>query len=74
VLGKLRTEPTTAGVPVFVVSADASAGQVARLRAAGAAGYLTKPLDVQGVLTVLDGVIRGRDDVFGGHVLVNEGD
>jgi PAS domain S-box-containing protein len=59
VLGQLRADPVTAGVPVYIVSADATAGQVARMRAAGAAGYLTKPLDVRRVLALLDSVLEG---------------
>jgi PAS domain S-box-containing protein len=54
VLGCLRAEARTAGIPVVVLSADATPGQVARLRAAGAAAYLTKPLDVQQFLGVVD--------------------
>ena len=60
VLGQLRADPVTSGVPVYVVSADATAGQVVRMRAAGAAGYLTKPLDVRRVLALLDSVLEGR--------------
>lgn len=60
VLGQLLAHPATADVPVYVVSADATAGQVSRMRAAGAAGYLTKPLDVRRVLALLDSVLQGR--------------
>ena len=59
VLGQLRADPVTSRVPVYVVSADATAGQVVRMRAAGAAGYLTKPLDVRRVLALLDSVLEG---------------
>jgi signal transduction histidine kinase/CheY-like chemotaxis protein len=54
VLRCLRAEARTAGIPVVVLSADATPGQVARLRAAGAAAYLTKPLDVHQFLGVVD--------------------
>jgi CheY-like chemotaxis protein len=54
VLRCLQAEPRTAEIPVVVLSADATPGQVARLRAAGAAAYLTKPLDVQQFLEMLD--------------------
>ena len=37
-----------------LLSADAMAGQIRRLKAAGAAAYLTKPLDVGQVLALLD--------------------
>jgi signal transduction histidine kinase/ActR/RegA family two-component response regulator len=53
VLRHLREDPVTAETPVVVVSADATAGQVERLLAAGASGYLTKPLDVQELRAVV---------------------
>ncbi len=40
--------------PVVVVSADATAPSIERLRAAGASAYLTKPLDLRALLTELD--------------------
>jgi signal transduction histidine kinase/ActR/RegA family two-component response regulator len=46
VLRQLRDDPQTAGIPVVIVSADATEGQVRRLLAEGARAYLTKPLDV----------------------------
>lgn len=46
VLKRLRADVTTATIPVVVLSADATNSQVRRLLAAGAASYLTKPLDV----------------------------
>lgn len=54
VLHQLRADPTTAGVPVVVVSADATEAQVARSMAAGATAYLTKPLVVAELLAVVD--------------------
>jgi response regulator of citrate/malate metabolism len=39
---------------VVVISADATRGQVGKFMAAGAQAYLTKPLDVQRFLEVLD--------------------
>ena len=47
VLKRLRADATTIAIPVVVVSADATDSQTARLLAAGAAAYLTKPLDVR---------------------------
>jgi DNA-binding response OmpR family regulator len=40
-----------------VISADATAGSVARLHAAGADAYLTKPLDVDEFLAAVDGLL-----------------
>jgi PAS domain S-box-containing protein len=54
VLRRLRSNPDTAAVPVVVVSADATAGQIQRLLAAGAIQYLTKPLDLTQFLEVLN--------------------
>jgi CheY-like chemotaxis protein len=39
-----------------VVSADATPGQIERLRAAGAADYLTKPLNVQRLIEIVAGI------------------
>jgi PAS domain S-box-containing protein len=54
VLKQLRDNPRTCHIPVIVVSADATAGQVARLLESGAHAYLTKPLDVPHFLQILD--------------------
>lgn len=54
VLAQLRQDPLTRRVPVVMLSADASPGQVERLLQAGATAYLTKPLDVRRFLRVLE--------------------
>jgi PAS domain S-box-containing protein len=54
VLQRLRDDPVTASIPVIMVSADATPGQVQRLLAAGATAYLTKPIDVPQLLQILD--------------------
>jgi CheY-like chemotaxis protein len=46
VLRQLKEDRQTSGIPVIVVSADATPRQEARLREGGAQDYLTKPLDV----------------------------
>jgi len=45
------------GVPIVAVSANAMPSDVERGRAAGFSAYLTKPLDVQRVLGVIDGLL-----------------
>ena len=60
VLQQLLADETTRDIPVVVLSADAMAEQVKRLKAAGAAAYLTKPLDVSEVLTMLDELLAKR--------------
>jgi CheY-like chemotaxis protein len=54
VLRGLRNDPTTAAIPVVVVSADATPGQMTELRASGAADYVTKPFEVPRLLAVID--------------------
>ena len=58
VLSALLADPLTEDIPVVIVSADASPVQAKRLRAAGAAGYLTKPFDIDQLLVA---VRRWRD-------------
>ena len=58
VLQRLKADPRTAAIPVVVVSADATSGQMERFKSAGAHDYLTKPLDVSRLLEVIDGLSR----------------
>jgi CheY-like chemotaxis protein len=53
VLQRLRKDSVTRPIPVIVVSADATEEQRARLMALGAARYLTKPLQLNSVLTAI---------------------
>ena len=53
VLEQLKRDPATAAIPVVVLSADATPSQLERLRADGAAAYLTKPIDVEQLLDVV---------------------
>jgi len=57
VLHRLLADPRTQKIPVVVISADATAGQIRRLQAAGARTYMTKPLDVKAFLTLLDEIL-----------------
>jgi CheY-like chemotaxis protein len=54
VVKKLQADPKTSGIPVIMISADATPGQVSRLLRAGVAAYLTKPLNVERLLKVFD--------------------
>jgi CheY-like chemotaxis protein len=54
VLSELKAEPATAAIPVVVLSADASHGVVHRLLASGALAYLTKPIELAELGTLLD--------------------
>jgi CheY-like chemotaxis protein len=54
VLRQLRDDPATASIPVVIVSADAMPRHAQRLIAAGAASFITKPIDVQEMLGAID--------------------
>lgn len=54
VLRTLKASAETRGLPVVIVTADASAGYSRQLLASGAARYMTKPLDMVEVLSLLD--------------------
>ncbi len=54
VLRRLRSDTRTAGIPVVMISADATPRTIDRLIARGADAYLTKPLDVDEFLSTID--------------------
>jgi PAS domain S-box-containing protein len=54
ILHSLKADPDTAGIPVIVVSADATPGQIQRLLDDGAFDYATKPIQVTKFLAALD--------------------
>ena len=53
-LRRLRADPVTKDIPVVIVSADATAGQIARLKAEGAADYIAKPFDIAQLTHLVD--------------------
>ncbi len=53
VLRRLREDPATAGVPIVIISADATPGQRERLRALGAQDFLAKPVDLRRLQSIL---------------------
>jgi CheY-like chemotaxis protein len=60
VLQRLQAAPETAGIPVVILSADATPRQVEKLLAAGATAYLTKPLDVKQLIQVLEETLNAE--------------
>ena len=58
VLAQLRRESATAAIPVIIISADATARQIKGLMAAGAHGYLTKPLEIEQFFKVIKETTR----------------
>ena len=61
VLRRLRAKPATAGIPVAILSAEASPAIIRRMRASGVIAYLTKPLDLTELGQLLDSVAAGHD-------------
>lgn len=53
----LRESEATRDIPVVAISANAMPGDLARGKAAGFADYLTKPISVDRLLQVVDGVV-----------------
>lgn len=54
VLGRLRADSTTVGIPVVMFSGEAHPASIDKALAAGATQYLTKPVDVIRLLEILD--------------------
>ena len=61
VLRRLRDKPATAGIPVAILSAEASPAIIRQMRARGVIAYLTKPLDLAELGELLDSFVAGRD-------------
>ena len=62
VLRELQTDLRTRDIPTIMISADATPGQVKRMVDAGVTDYLTKPLDVEKLLHVLDEHLRRKSE------------
>ncbi len=60
VLDRLAEDPATADIPVAVVGADAPPQQVRQLLGRGVIGFLAKPIDVRGLLSLVDAVRAAR--------------
>jgi two-component system sensor histidine kinase/response regulator len=60
VLARLKADARTCSIPVVILSADATKSQVDRLLAAGASDYLTKPLDIDRFLKIIEQQMQAR--------------
>jgi len=58
VLRRLQENAATRGIPVVVISADATSSQIERLLNAGARNYLTKPFDISPFLAIIDEILE----------------
>ena len=62
-LQRLQRDPSTAGIPVLAVSANAMAGDVKRGLDAGFVRYLTKPINVVEFMRAIDDVLQTQPAV-----------
>ena len=66
VVRRLRSEPSTAGLPVVVVSADATPGRAEELRNLGVDHYVTKPIDIHELIAIFDQYLDSEAVIGGG--------
>jgi signal transduction histidine kinase len=64
VLRRVWEDPELRRIPVVVLTADATPDQMRRLLASGATAYLTKPVDVRDVFSILDLVLNPPPQEF----------
>jgi two-component system, cell cycle response regulator DivK len=53
-LRRLRSDERTASIPVLAITAEAMTGDRTRFKDAGFEGYLSKPIDIDELLTVVE--------------------
>jgi two-component system cell cycle response regulator DivK len=59
-LSRLRMDERTAAIPVLAVTAQAMKGDGERFKEAGFDGYLSKPVDIDELLTIVEQHCGGR--------------
>jgi PAS domain S-box-containing protein len=60
VLRMLKEDKQTTSIPIVIVSADATPGQIKRLLALGAHSYLTKPLDIKLFIQLIEKLLNEK--------------
>jgi len=60
-LRQMRAEKSLADVPVIVLSADATQGQIKKAIEAGANAYLSKPFNIREFIDTLTGFLGGKN-------------
>jgi CheY-like chemotaxis protein len=55
---RLRADPTTAGIPIVVVTAHAMKGDEDLAREAGCSGYMSKPIDTRNFVSQIQGFLE----------------
>ena len=64
-LRHLKDDDDLGSIPVVVVSADATAAHIEAALTAGAAHYITKPVNLASFLAILDDLLEDIDTHFG---------
>jgi CheY-like chemotaxis protein len=62
VLRRLKSNPATAGIPVAILSAEASPAVIRHMRTSGTIAYLTKPLVLAELGELLDSFMARHDE------------
>ena len=62
VLRKLKEDHTTSSIPIVAVTADARSEQQRQVLDAGADAYVTKPIDIEHLLTVIDRALQRTEE------------
>jgi DNA-binding response OmpR family regulator len=62
VLERLRADPTTRPTPIVIVTADVTSEARRRFIDSGADDYLTKPLDLDKIVDLVDGLLARKAD------------
>jgi PAS domain S-box-containing protein len=60
-LRHLKNDPALAGIPVVVVSADATTQRIQEALTLGAAHYVTKPVDIHRFLATIDEILEAQE-------------
>ena len=60
VVERLGADPVTAGIPVAVVGTEVAPREIRQLLGRGVVGFLAKPIDVRGLLSMVDAVRAAR--------------
>jgi len=60
ILSKILSNPETQDLPVVILSADATQHQVDRLLALGAKEYLTKPIEIAKLMSIINTTVASR--------------
>ncbi len=69
VMRRLNLDDTTRTIPVVIVSADAIPSGIERFLAAGATGYITKPIQVAQLLEFVDQATGGASPDDGANII-----